>query len=213
MNMTRLTWLLSAAVMMLSSLAMADTVAPDVLVKTTATEVLDIVKKDKEIQNGDMKKIVALTEEKILPHFNFERMSQLVLGRNWTKASKDQQEKFVGEFRDLLVRTYSSALAKYRNQTMEFKPLRAQPNDTKAVVKTLIVQSGSQPIKIDYSMEKKTDAWKVVDVTIEDVSIVTSYRSQFDETIKKDGMDVLIQKLVDKNRQGSSTAAADKKQG
>lgn len=211
--MTRLTWLLSAAAMLLSSVAMADTVPPDVLVKTTATEVLDIVKKDKEIQNGDMKKIVALTEEKILPHFNFDRMSQLVLGRNWTKASKEQQDKFVGEFRDLLVRTYSSALAKYRNQTMEFKPLKAQPNDTKAVVKTLIVQSGSQPIKIDYSMEKKTDAWKVVDVTIEDVSIVTSYRSQFDETIKKDGMDALIQKLVEKNRQGSSTAAADKKQG
>ena len=95
--MTRLTWLLSAAAMLLSSVAMADTVPPDVLVKTTATEVLDIVKKDKEIQNGDMKKIVALTEEKILPHFNFDRMSQLVLGRNWTKASKDQQDKFVRE--------------------------------------------------------------------------------------------------------------------
>ncbi len=211
--MKSLTWLLSAVALAVSSLAMAETVAPDVLVKTTATEVLDIVKKDKDIQNGDMKKIVALTEEKILPHFNFDRMSQLVLGRNWSKASKEQQEKFVSEFRNLLVRTYSSALAKYRNQTMDYKPLRAQPGDTRVVVKTLILQSGAQPIKIDYSMEKKTDEWKVVDVTIEDVSIVTSYRSQFDETIKRDGMDTLIQKLVDKNRQGATTASADKKQG
>lgn len=211
--MKSLTWLLSAVALVVSSLAAAETVAPDVLVKTTATEVLDIVKKDKDIQNGDMKKIVALTEEKILPHFNFDRMSQLVLGRNWSKASKEQQEKFVSEFRNLLVRTYSSALTKYRNQTMDYKPLRAQPGDTRVVVKTLILQSGAQPIKIDYSMEKKADEWKVVDVTIEDVSIVTSYRSQFDETIKRDGMDTLIQKLVDKNRQGATTASADKKQG
>lgn len=212
--MNRINALLAAAFFAVSTSAMADPVAPDVLVKTTASEVLEIVKKDKDIQNGDMQKIVALTEEKILPHFNFDRMSQLVLGRNWTKASKEQREKFVSEFRNLLVRTYSSALAKYRNQTMEYKPLRAQPGDTKVVVKTLILQSGSQPVKVDYSLELKNDAWKVIDVTIEDVSIVTSYRSQFDETVKKDGMDVLIQKLVDKNHQGAtSTAATDKKQG
>lgn len=210
--MKRMTVLLATAVLAFSTWAAAETVAPDVLVKNTATEVLDILRKDKDIQNGDMKKVVALTEEKILPHFNFERMSQLVLGRNWPKAGKEQQEKFVSEFRNLLVRTYSSALAKYRNQTMEYKPLRAQPGDTRVVVKTLILQSGGQPVKVDYSLEKYGDAWKVVDVTIEDVSIVTSYRSQFDETVKKDGMDNLIQKLADKNKQGL-TSATDKKQG
>ena len=212
MNMNKLTSLLATAAFAFSGFAMADTVAPDVLVKNTATEVLEIIKKDKDIQNGDNKKIVALTEEKILPHFNFERMSQLVLGRNWPKASKEQQDKFVTEFRNLLVRTYSSALAKYRNQTMDYKPLRSQPGDTKVVVKTLILQAGGQPVKVDYSLEKKADEWKVIDVTIEDVSIVTSYRGQFDETVKKDGMDDLIQKLADKNKQGNAPAA-DKKQG
>ncbi len=206
--MKKMIGLLAAAVFAFSTVAFADVVAPDVLIKTTATEVLDILKKDKDIQNGDTKKIVALTEEKILPHFNFERMSQLVLGRNWPKSSREQQEKFVVEFRNLLVRTYSSALSKFRNQTMEYKPLRSQPGDTKVVVKTLILQSGGQPVKVDYSLEMFAEEWKVIDVTIEDVSIVTSYRSQFDETIKKDGMDSLIQKLVDKNKSGSS---ADKK--
>jgi phospholipid transport system substrate-binding protein len=203
--------LLATAVLFMSATAWAvDQTPPDVMVKNTATEVLDLVRNDKDIQNGDTKKIVSLTEEKILPHFNFERMSQLVLGRNWPKASKDQQDKFVTEFRNLLVRTYSSALAKYRNQTIDYKPLRVQPADTKVVVKTLIQQSGAQPVKVDYTLEKFADEWKVIDVTIEDVSIVTSYRSQFDETVKKDGMDNLIQKLADKNRQGSSSA--DKKQ-
>ena len=210
--MNKISGLLAMAAMVFSSWAIADAVPPDVLVKSTATEVLEILKKDKDIQNGDTKKIVQLTEEKILPHFNFERMSQLVLGRNWLKANKEQQDRFVGEFRTLLVRTYSSALAKYRNQTMEYKPLRAQSGDARVVVKTLIMQSGSQPVKVDYSMEKTGDEWKVVDVTIEDVSIVTSYRSQFDDSIKKDGMDSLIQRLVDKNHQGA-TSVAEKKQG
>ncbi len=210
--MKKMVGLLVSAAFVFSSVAMAESMAPDVMVKTTATEVLDILKKDKDIQNGDMKKIGQLTEEKILPHFNFERMSQLVLGRNWPKASKEQQEKFVSEFRSLLVRTYSSALAKYRNQTIDYKPLRSQPGDSRVVVKTLIMQAGGQPVKVDYTLEKYSEEWKVIDVTIEDVSIVTSYRSQFDETVKKDGMDNLIQKLADKNRQGA-TGSSDKKQG
>ncbi|OIQ86638.1 putative phospholipid-binding protein MlaC precursor [mine drainage metagenome] len=209
--MRRMANLLAVAAFAFSTGAMAETLAPDVMIKTTASEVLDILKKDKDIQNGDTKKIVMLTEEKILPHFNFERMSQLVLGRNWHKSSKEQQDKFVVEFRNLLVRTYSSALAKYRNQSIDYKPLRAQTGDARVVVKTLIMQSGSQPVKVDYSLEKDGEEWKVVDVTIEDVSIVTSYRSQFEDTVKKDGMDSLIQKLADKNRQGG-IAIADKKQ-
>lgn len=210
--MKRMTGVLAIAAFVFSSWAMAETVAPDVLVKNTATEVLEILKKDKDVQSGDMKTLVALTEDKIVPHFNFERMSQLVLGRNWPKSSKEQQEKFVSEFRNLLVRTYSSALAKYRNQAMDYKPLRAQPGDAKVVVKTLILQSGSQPVKVDYSLEKYGDEWKVTDVTIDDVSIVTSYRSQFDDTVKNDGMDNLIQKLADKNKQ-NGTVVTDKKQG
>ena len=210
--MKRLTGLLATAAFAFSTLAAAEAVGPDAMVKNTATEVLDILKKDKDIQNGDNKKLVALTEEKIVPHFNFERMSQLVLGRNWPKSSKEQQSQFVTEFRNLLVRTYSSALAKYRNQTMDYKPLRSQPGDTKVVVKTLILQAGGQPVKVDYNLEKYGEEWKVVDVTIEDVSIVTSYRGQFDDTIKKDGIDTLIQKLAEKNKQGGTTIT-EKKQG
>jgi phospholipid transport system substrate-binding protein len=210
--MNRLTWLLAMAAFVFGTSAMAESLAPDVLVKNTATEVLELVKKDKDIQNGDTKKIVALTEEKIVPHFNFERMTQQVLGRNWRKASDEQQGKVVSEFRNLLVRTYSTALSKYRNQTIEFKPLSSQPGDTKVKVKTQILQSGSQPVKVDYTLEKIGEVWKVTDVEIEGVSIVTSYRSQFDEAIKQGGVDNLIQQLVDKNRQ-NSTASAEKKQG
>lgn len=210
--MNKLNWLLVMAAFVFSTSAAAETLAPDVLVKNTATEVLELVKKDKDIQNGDTKKIVALTEEKIVPHFNFERMSQQVMGRNWRKASDEQQGKVVAEFRNLLVRTYSTALSKYRNQVLEFKPLRSQPGDTRVKVKTQILQSGSQPVKVDYSLEKFGEDWKVTDVEIEGVSIVTSYRGQFDEAIKQGGVDNLIQQLVDKNRQGSS-AAVEKKQG
>lgn len=211
--MIKKTWLLATAAIIFGASAMAESLAPDVLVKNTATEVLELVKKDKDIQNGDTKKIVALTEEKIVPHFNFERMTQQVLGRNWRKASEDQQGKVVSEFRNLLVRTYSTALSKYRNQTIEFKPLRSQPGDTRVKVKTQILQNGSQPVKVDYTLEKIADEWKVTDVEIEGVSIVTSYRSQFDEAIKQGGVDNLIQQLVEKNRQGSSSAATEKKQG
>lgn len=206
--------LMAATAMLIASTAMAgDATPPDVLVKNTASEVIDIVKKDKDIQAGDMKKIVALTEEKIVPHFDFERMSRIVLGRNWSKASKEQQTQFVSEFRTLLVRTYSSALAKYRNQTIEYKPMRAAPGDTDVTVKTEIVQPGGPPVLVDYSLLKRDDGWKVYDVVIEGVSLVTNYRGQFASEIKQGGMDSLIQKLVDKNKQSTAAAAVDKKQG
>ena len=184
------------------------------LVKNTANEVLEIVKKDKDIQSGDMRKITALAEEKILPHFAFDRMSRIVLGKNWRHASKEQQEAFIKEFRTLLVRTYSSALAQYRNQTIEYKPLRTQPGDEEVTVKTRILQPGGPPVPVDYTLEKSGDEWKVIDVVIEGVSLVTNYRGQFSTEIRDNGMDGLIQRLVDKNKQpGSSSAANDKKQG
>lgn len=201
------------AALMLVSAASADTVAPDVLVKNTANDVLDIIKKDKDIQNGDMRKITALAEEKILPHFDFERMSRMVLGKYWSKASKEQQDQFITEFRSLLIRTYASALAKYRNQTIEYKPFRAQPSDTNVTVRTQILQPGGQPLPIDYSLVKADDAWKVYDVAIEGVSLVTNYRGQFSSEVRQSGMDGLIQKLAEKNKQPGATPVADKKQG
>jgi phospholipid transport system substrate-binding protein len=198
---------LIAAFLMTAAHANAEAIPPDTLVKQTATEVIDTIKKDKDIQNGDMKKIVALTEEKILPHFDFERMSRIVLGRNWVKASKEQQAQFLTEFRTLLVRTYSSALAKYRNQTIDYKPLRAASGDTDVTVKTEILQPGGPAVPVDYTLEKKNDEWKVYDVVIEGVSLVTNYRGQFANEIKSGGMDGLIQRLADKNKQNSGAAS------
>jgi phospholipid transport system substrate-binding protein len=192
-------FLLSLTLVAFANGAMAE-VAPDVLVKSTADEVLAIVKKDKDIQNGDQKKIFALAEEKILPNFDFDRVCRMVLGKNWNSATKEQQEAFQREFRSLMLRTYATALSKYRNQTIEFKPLRAQPNDTEVTVKTQILQPGGQPVGVDYSLEKKAEGWKVYDIVIEGVSLVTNYRGQFSNEIRQSGMDGLIQKLVEKNK-------------
>ena len=192
-------FILGITMLAFASGAMAE-IAPDALVKTTAEEVLAIVKKDKDIQSGDQKKIFALAEEKILPNFNFDRVCRMVLGKNWTRASKEQQEAFQHEFRSLMLRTYATALSKYRNQTIEYKPLRAQPSDTDVTVKTQILQPGGQPIGVDYSLEKTADSWKVYDIVIEGVSLVTNYRGQFSNEIRQSGMDGLIQKLAEKNK-------------
>ncbi|MGZ8253152.1 MAG: MlaC/ttg2D family ABC transporter substrate-binding protein [Methylophilaceae bacterium] len=196
-------FLLSLTFVAFAGSALAD-IAPDALVKSTAEEVLEIVKKDKDIQAGDQRKIFALAEEKILPNFNFDRVSQLVLGRSWTKASKEQQDAFQKEFRSLMLRTYATALSKYRNQVIEYKPLRSQPTDKEVTVKTLILQPGGQPVAVDYTLEKTDSSWKVFDIVIEGVSLVTNYRSQFSSEIRQSGMDGLIQKLVEKNKQAGA---------
>lgn len=190
-----------------SALVFADpAMGPDELVKKTAEEVLEIVKQDKDIQAGDQQKIFALAEEKILPNFNFERVNRLVLGKNWTKASPEQKEAFQKEFRSLLLRTYAMALSKYKNQTIEYKPLRAQPGDTDVTVKTQILQPGGPAIPVDYSLGKTPDNWKVYDIVIEGVSLVTNYRGQFSSEIKQNGLDALIKKLSDKNKSAANVA-------
>ena len=186
-----------------SALAQA-TVPADVFVKSVADDVLTIVKRDKAIQNGDQEKIFALAEEKIVPNFNFDHVCKLVLGKNYSKATKEQQEAFEREFRSLLIRTYASALSKYRNQTIEYKPLRDATDDKDVVVKTQILQPGGQPLAVDYSLEQIGDVWKVYDITIEGVSLVTNYRGQFSNEVRQGGMDGLIQKLADKNKSNAA---------
>ena len=181
--------------------------APDALVKRTAEDVLATVKSDTEIQAGNQEKIFALTEEKILPNFNFDKVSRLVLGKNWTKATPEQKTAFQNEFRTLLIRTYATALSKYKNQTIEYKPLRLAEGATTASVKTAIVQPGGQPIAVDYSLEKQADAWKVYDIVIEGVSLVTNYRGQFAQEIRQNGLDSLIKKLADKNKAATAKNA------
>ncbi len=185
--------------------------APDALVKRTADDVLAIVKTDKDIQAGDQSKIFALAEEKILPNFNFDRVSRLVLGKNWTKATPEQKTAFQAEFRTLLIRTYATALSKYKNQTIEYKPLRMVDGANTATVKTQILQSGGQPVEVDYTLAKETDAWKVYDIVIEGVSLVTNYRGQFSTEVRQNGLDSLIKKLGDKNAAAKTSVAATQK--
>ena len=175
--------------------------APDELVKRTADDVLTIVKADKDIQAGNQEKLFALAQEKILPNFNFDKVSRLVLGKNWTKATPDQKTGFQAEFKSLLIRTYATALSKYKNQSIEYAPLRMADGATTATVKTSIVQPGGQPIAVNYTLEKQSDAsWKVYDIVIEGVSLVTNYRGQFAQEIRQNGLDSLIKKLAEKNK-------------
>lgn len=185
--------------------AFAQDVAPDVLVKSVATEVLEIVRSDKEILAGNQKRIMDLAEEKVLPHFNFARMTALAMGPSWRRATPDQQKRVVEQFRTLLVHTYSSGLAAYRNQTIDYKPLRSKPADTEVIVRSEIRQSGAQAIPIDYNMEKTDSGWKVFDVAIGGVSLVTTYRETFSQEVRANGIDGLINTLVDKNKQNAGT--------
>jgi phospholipid transport system substrate-binding protein len=188
---------IAASLLCFSAFGFAE--SPDELVKRTADDVLAVVKADKDIQAGNQEKIFALAEEKILPNFNFDRVSRMVLGKNWTKATADQKAAFQTEFRTLLLRTYATALSKYKNQTIEYKPLRMEEGASVASVKTSILQPGGQPIGVDYSLERKGEVWKVYDIVIEGVSLVTNYRSQFAQEIRTNGLDSLIKKLADKN--------------
>jgi phospholipid transport system substrate-binding protein len=171
---------------------------------------LNAVKSDKDIQAGDQQKIFALAEEKIVPNFNFDKVSRMVLGKNWTKATPEQKTAFQAEFRSLLIRTYATALSKYRNQVIEYKPFRRVNDSNIASVKTQIVQPGGQPIAVDYTLEKQADTWKVYDIVIEGVSLVTNYRGQFAQEVRTNGLDSLIKKLADKNKAAQAKAAETK---
>src|SRR2546427_7869287 len=144
--------------------ALAEEIAPDVLVKGISEELIAAIRQDKGIQAGDPRKIAELVEAKILPHFDFRHTTQIAMGVNWRRASPEQQEQLTREFRALLVRTYSSALAGYSDQVIEFRPLRAQPGDSEVTVRSQVRRSGAEPIGIEYDLEKTGPAWKVFDI-------------------------------------------------
>ncbi|MGH8635023.1 MAG: MlaC/ttg2D family ABC transporter substrate-binding protein [Burkholderiales bacterium] len=177
---------------------------PDALAKSVTDEVLVVLRADKEIQSGNRKKVVDLVEKKVLPHFNFVRMTQLAVGRHWREASPEQQKLLVEEFRALLVQTYAATFAAYRDQQIEYRPLRMQPDETDVVVKSLINQSGGKPVTVDYKMEKGDSGWKVYDVVVGDLSLVQSYRGSFNSEVQKGGIDGLVKALTDKNKQLAS---------
>ena len=174
--------------------------APDALVKRVSQETLAIIKSDPKVKAGDQARIREVVETKLLPNFDFERITALAMGRNWSKASPEQQKQLVDQFRALLVRTYSGALTRYSDQSMDYKPLRADPNASEVTVRTEVVGGGKQPVPIDYSMAKTASGWKVYDVIVGGVSLVTNYRDEFNEQIKTGGVDGLIKTLQSKNK-------------
>ena len=186
--------------------------APDALARSVTDEVLAVLRADQDIQSGNAKKVVDLVEKKVLPHFDFVRMTQLALGRNWREAAPEQQKLLIAEFRGLLVQTYAATFTAYKDQAIEYRPLRFQPTDTEVVVKSQIQQPGGRPITVDYRMHRLDSGWKVYDVVIGDLGLVQNYRGSFETEVRKGGIDGLIKALADKNRQLSAMqAAADKK--
>jgi len=205
----RLATAAAAAAFAFSLGALAQEQAPDALVKSVTLEVVGIIQKD--IKDGDRRKLIALIEDKVLPYFNFAAMTSSAVGRNWDKATPEQKSRLVDEFKTLLVRTYASSLAAYSNQRFDFRPLRAKPTDTDVTVNVRVLQSGSEPVQIDYDMEKHASGWKVWDVRVAGISLVANYRTEFDNQVRQGGIDGLIKTLQTKNRTLEKSAAGAKK--
>lgn len=193
------------------NVAHAEVGAPDALIKNTAEEIITIVKQDPDIKAGNQKKILSLVDAKIVPIFDFTRMTQLAVGKYWRQANPEQKQALVVEFRDMLVRTYTKAFSLYRDQTIEVLPLRMAAGDTEVTVNSRIKKVGGQPTSVNYQMKKSADGWKVFDVAIEGVSMVTSYRGTFYTQIEQpgnvtQGIDGLIKTLSDMNTGVSNTS-------
>jgi phospholipid transport system substrate-binding protein len=189
--------------------AAAQEQSPDALVKSVTLEVVGIIQKD--VKDGDRRKLISVIEDKVLPHFNFTAMTSSAVGRNWDKATPEQKSRLVDEFKTLLVRTYASSLAAYSNQRFDFRPLRAKPTDTDVTVIVRVLQSGTEPVQIDYDMEKRPNGWKVWDVRVAGISLVANYRTEFDNQVRQGGIDGLIKALQTKNKSLEKPAAGAKK--
>ena len=192
--------LLMLMVFFMPGFAAGEMMAPDEMVRSVTGEVLDIVRKDKSIQAGDTSSILTLVDERVLPHFNFNRMTSLAVGPGWRSASPEQQERLTAAFRTLLVRTYSNALTQYRDQTIDVKQFRGNISEKRVRVNTEVRQPGAQPVAIDYALEQEGQSWKVFDVTVAGVSLVTNYRSSFADEINTKGIEGLIASLEAKNK-------------
>ncbi|OYO31418.1 phospholipid-binding protein MlaC [Janthinobacterium sp. PC23-8] len=176
------------------------TEAPDALVKRISQEVIDTAKADKGIQSGDINRVNALVETKILPYVDFQRMTSLAAGRHWRTATPDQQQRLSAEFRTLLVYTYAGALAQIKNETVEFKPLRADPGDTDVEVRSQVNVARGEPVPLNYRVAKTPSGWKIYDINVLGAWLVETYKSSFNSEISKGGIDGLIKTLTDKNK-------------
>jgi len=178
--------------------------APDALIKEVSSDVLDSVRADKSIKQGDVQKVIVLVDAKVMPYVDFQRMTASAVGRYWRQATADQQKRLQDEFKILLVRTYAGALAQVQDQTVELKPMRNAPDDKEVVVKTEIRGGRGDPIQLDYRLEQAADGWKIYDVNVLGVWLVENYRNSFAQEIGASGIDGLINKLVERNKTASA---------
>jgi len=193
------------AVALASPYSIARDEAPDAMLNAVTVEVMSILNHDRDLQAGSATKVADLVETKILPLFDFPRMTQIAMARNWRPASAEQQAMLTAEFKTLLAHTYSVALSNYRDQVIEFKRVRMSPGDTEIRVKSEVKQPGRERMTIDYDMEMTPAGWKVYDIKVGGVSLITTYRETFSDAVRDKGVDGLIKSLSDKNRQAEST--------
>jgi len=197
--------LIIAATMAMASSAFAAE-APDALVKRISNDVIDTAKSDKEIQAGNRKKVMDLVETKILPYVDFMRMTQQAAGHHWRSATPEQQKQLANEFRTLLIFTYSGALSQIKNETVDFKPLRAGADDKEVEVRSSVNVSRGEPVTLNYRLAKATDgSWKIYDINVLGAWLVETYKGTFATEIGKSGIDGLIKTLAERNKKLAST--------
>lgn len=202
---------LALALLAVSPLPRAEVVPPDVLVRSATIDIMRIVRQDRDIRSGHPQKVLDLVEERVLPHFDFVRMTQLAVGRHWPRATPAQQQALVNEFRTLLVRTYASALGSVVDYRVEFRPLTAPPGATEVTVNTEVSKPGAPPIPIDYRMMRTPAGWKVFDVLVDNVSLVTVYRNSFNSEVRRSGIDGLIAALQRRNQAPEAEPRAERR--
>ena len=192
--------LLAVATMAFAANAIAATEAPDALIKRISTDVIDTAKADKEIQAGNQKRVMDLVESKILPHVDFQRMTALAAGRFWRQATPEQQQQLSNEFKTLLIFTYSGALSQIKNETVEFKPMRADPADQEVEVRSQVNVTRGEPIQLNYRLSKSGTGWKIFDINVLGAWLVETYKGTFAAEINKSGIDGLIKALAERNK-------------
>jgi len=192
------------AALAFSGASMAADEAPDALVKRLSQEILDVAKSDKDIQAGNQKRVYDLVESKILPYIDFQRMTSLAAGKSWRDATPEQQKQLTNEFRTLLVFTYSGAISQIKDQRVEFKPMRAAPDDTEVEVRSQVIQSRGEPIQLNYRLAKMPGGWKIYDINVLGAWLVETYKGTFTAEITKSGIDGLIKTLSEKNKKLAS---------
>ncbi len=174
--------------------------APDALIKRVSEEILETARTDKQVQAGNQQRIMEVVQNKVIPHVNFQRMTSMAAGRFWREATPEQQAALTAEFRTLLIYTYSGAIAQVRNQKLDFKPMRAAPDDTEVEVRSSVIQSRGEPIQLNYRLEKTANGWKIFDVNILGAWLVETYKGSFASEISKGGIDGLIRTLAERNK-------------